>query len=312
MYHDFTGGSDDSGNLPAGYGKLTKGQFEAHLKSIKNNFRPISVEEAIKEIRYGGGLKENSVAITFDDGYLPVYEIAFPLLKKYGLSATIYLPTDWIDGKITLWWEDLADIIFGFDVGAINRAVLAKIVKELTVELPGDLTNDRKSKEIFLQVISHELMKTSDERRKKIMGDLKATLLGNSTYKRTEVKPVNWAQIGEMAGAGIMFGAHTCSHLNLSHADLDTARDEIVRSKNEIESRLDKKISGFAFPYGYDVSGYARFETLLQELGFEYACTSWWGNNNNESNPFLLYRNTISPLQSPSLLGRELCLALSE
>lgn len=312
MYHDLI---DGEVGLPLDLteqGKLTKAEFEDHLQAITDSWRTISVEEAVKEIRYGGGLKENTIAITFDDGYASVYNIAFPLLKKYGLSATIYLPTDWINGKLSLWWEDLNDMIMGFETDDRSIVELGKIGKELKIEPSRYVSNDKISKKILLQVFSHELMKISDNRRKKIIDNLRYALCSDSAYKRTEVKPIIWDQISEMANAGIMFGAHTCSHINLSHVDIELARKEIAGSKREIEIRLGREIKGFAYPYGYDVAGYARFIPLLEELGFDYACTSWWGNNTNNSNLFQLFRNNLPPLKSRFLLKRELYINLSE
>jgi peptidoglycan/xylan/chitin deacetylase (PgdA/CDA1 family) len=312
MYHDFIDSDGGFAVEQTEYGKLTKAEFEAHLIAIKNSCRAITVEEAIGEIKYSGGLRENSVAITLDDGYASAYNIAFPLLKKHGFGATIYLPTDWINGKLTLWWEDLADMILGFEANPKNIAEIGKISKEIRIDLSKNLQNDRKSRIIFLQALSHEFMKISDDRRKKIMDALRYALFADSAYKYTEVRSITWDQIAEMADAGIMFGAHTCSHINLSHADPELAKKEIACSKQEIENRLEREIRGFAYPYGYDVSGYARLAPLLKDLGFDYACTSWWGNNTNNSNLYQLYRNNLSSLKSLPLLKRELYIALSE
>ncbi|MEE9555558.1 MAG: polysaccharide deacetylase family protein [candidate division Zixibacteria bacterium] len=312
MYHDLI---DNDGSLPQDrteHGKLTEAEFENQLDAIKECCRVISVEEAIGEIKHGGGLKENSIAITFDDGYASVYDIAFPLLKKHGVCATIYLPTDWINGKLSLWWEDLSDMLLGFKAKAGNIEELGKIGKELKIEPSKYVLNDKISKKMLLQVFSFELMKTGDDRRKKIMDDLRYALFNDTAYKRSEINPITWNQISEMADAGIMFGAHTSSHINLSYVDIELAGKEIADSKIEIENRLGREIKGFAYPYGYDVAGYTRFIPLLEELGFDYACTSWWGNNANNSNLFQLFRNNLPALKSRVLLKRELYINLSE
>jgi peptidoglycan/xylan/chitin deacetylase (PgdA/CDA1 family) len=310
MYHDFEDINDPLRSKNVAFQKPTRGDFEAHLIAIHKHFRAITVEDAIKEIRYEGGLKENSVAITFDDGYSSAYEIAYPLLKKYGMGATIYIPTDWIDGKLSLWWEKLTNLIYGFDINVADIKKLRIILDQVSVSRPGKLTNSRESRDLLFQDLSYALMKTSDQDRNRLIIELTAILAEAPSTMQNGVKPLTWDQICEMDKSGIKFGAHTKSHLNLSFADLDQAREEISSSKQYLEQHLGHKVTGFAYPYGYDIAGYVRFAPLLQNFGFEYACSSRWGSNDNQTNPFLLYRGSLPPLSSQPLLGRELYISL--
>ncbi|OGW74676.1 MAG: hypothetical protein A2Z72_05365 [Omnitrophica bacterium RBG_13_46_9] len=63
---------------------------------LRMNITPERFEEHLKFIsRYKG-----DIGITFDDGYKNNFARAYPLLLKYGQSATVFLTTDFIDGKI--------------------------------------------------------------------------------------------------------------------------------------------------------------------------------------------------------------------
>lgn len=48
---------------------------------------------------------ERIVLITFDDGYEDNYSQAFPVLKRYGFTATIFLVSDYIGQEHVYWWD---------------------------------------------------------------------------------------------------------------------------------------------------------------------------------------------------------------
>ncbi len=86
-------------------------QFESHLKYLRqNNYQPITTKELINFLENKTALPQNSVLITFDDGYVNNLELAYPLLQKYKMKATIFLPTAYLGG-ISSWYEGGADLM---------------------------------------------------------------------------------------------------------------------------------------------------------------------------------------------------------
>ena len=64
--------------------------FEQDLIYLKNNgFQTILVSELVSHFENNTPLPEKPVLLTFDDGYLNNYTIAFPLLKKYNMKAVL-------------------------------------------------------------------------------------------------------------------------------------------------------------------------------------------------------------------------------
>ncbi len=60
------------------------------------------------------GLKElpaKSVALTFDDGGLDNYTVAFPLLKQYGFTATFFVITKTVGRDGQMSWEQLQEMV---------------------------------------------------------------------------------------------------------------------------------------------------------------------------------------------------------
>lgn len=69
--------------------------FEEHLKIIKNlKMNTVTITEY-----YEKKIMNNSILLTFDDGYFDNYKYVFPLLKKYNMKATIFLNTLYIKDK---------------------------------------------------------------------------------------------------------------------------------------------------------------------------------------------------------------------
>ena len=308
MYHDIVEDNMRDMDNDIWAGKPSRSQFAAHLAVFKKYYRVVSVEQAIDEIKREGRLQQDSVAITFDDGYASAYHIAFPLLKKYKFPATIYPITDWINRKMSPWWEDLADMVRKCDFNNVAVGEVERILGSELAEIIKDLTGRPKLKRVFRKGVEAILRQKDDDELSEIMYKLKILMFSDSDYAPEEVSALSWEEIKEMADCGIEFGAHTCSHINLSHVDMELAEKEIVESRREINKRLAKKVKGFAYPYGMDLIAYRRTEPILKKHKFEYACTSFPGNTCAFSNRYALRRTTLPPLTSKALLGRILYL----
>ncbi len=71
---------------------ISQSLFAEHIKALsENGFTAVSILDLIAFVDRGEPLPEKAIVITFDDGYLSNYEIAFPILKQYGTKATIFV-----------------------------------------------------------------------------------------------------------------------------------------------------------------------------------------------------------------------------
>jgi peptidoglycan/xylan/chitin deacetylase (PgdA/CDA1 family) len=95
--------------------------FEHQMKYLKeNDFHVISPAELLAFLKYQHGLPKKSVLITMDDGYRSVYTHAYPILKKYGFTATLFIYTDFVGvSKMAVTWDQLREMkADGFYVGS--------------------------------------------------------------------------------------------------------------------------------------------------------------------------------------------------
>lgn len=88
MYHSIGEDIPDKDNLLS----ISVSSFEKEMKFLKDRkFNVISLEDLADYIDSGLRLPRNSVVVTFDDGYKDNFILAFPLLKKYNIPATIFI-----------------------------------------------------------------------------------------------------------------------------------------------------------------------------------------------------------------------------
>lgn len=65
--------------------------FESHMAYLSEHHTVIPLTQAIEAINSGDNVPENSVVITFDDGYANILHNAHPILAKYGFPYTVFI-----------------------------------------------------------------------------------------------------------------------------------------------------------------------------------------------------------------------------
>src|SRR5690606_30046275 len=72
---------------------ITEAQFRHQMKYLAKNFRVVTLSEALHQLQ-SGSINYPTAAITFDDGYQNVFDVAFPILREFLLPATVFINTD--------------------------------------------------------------------------------------------------------------------------------------------------------------------------------------------------------------------------
>jgi hypothetical protein len=85
--------------------KISSAEFAAHLEYLGKHNQILSLGDAVDAMLNGKPLPPGATVITIDDGYADAYEIAFPILKKFGFPATLFVITDFLDEKCWLWTD---------------------------------------------------------------------------------------------------------------------------------------------------------------------------------------------------------------
>ncbi len=96
--------------------EITPAAFEAQMKELKDRgITVISMQDLLAWKRGEKNIPPRCAVITFDDGYKAQYEVAWPILKKYGYPFTMFIYTEGVRGGSlggggAITWEQLADM----------------------------------------------------------------------------------------------------------------------------------------------------------------------------------------------------------
>lgn len=80
--------------------------FSRQIEFLKKKYHVITLSQLLNDILEDKRIHPKSVAITFDDGYKDNYTNAFPILKQYGLPATFFITTSYIDTQKKFPWDE--------------------------------------------------------------------------------------------------------------------------------------------------------------------------------------------------------------
>src|SRR6266446_5879728 len=96
--------------------EITPADFEAQMKQLKDaGITVISMQDLLAWKRGEKNIPPRCAVITFDDGWKSQYEVAWPLMKKFGYTFTMFIYTEGVAGGSlgggqAITWEMLADM----------------------------------------------------------------------------------------------------------------------------------------------------------------------------------------------------------
>jgi CelD/BcsL family acetyltransferase involved in cellulose biosynthesis/peptidoglycan/xylan/chitin deacetylase (PgdA/CDA1 family) len=268
-----------SGGVPL-YSGLPPQVFEAQMEFLSNRYRVVSLETLTQELSQPGPA-EQSVVITFDDGYRDVYTHAFPVLQKYRIPATIYLTVDVIESNSVAWYDRIF-LALGIAPG---EKLDVRLDRPRRFLLSSPAARLRAAEEIisYLRTVPNEARCDFCRELEKLI-----PLPTEDTANRM----LTWEQIQQMQRGRVSFGSHTLSHPAISRLNPAALDHELRESKARLEEKLGAFVGDFAYPFGKPAD-YGNTPDAVARCGYRTASTTNWGINTPGVNLHELKRVSI-------------------
>jgi peptidoglycan/xylan/chitin deacetylase (PgdA/CDA1 family) len=234
--------------------------FSEQISFLQSHFNILSQDQLISWLEGRSKLPPYPAMITFDDGYRDNFLHAYPLLKSRGVPATIFLATNYIEKAKPFAWDMAAYCFFHTDANSVDLPFLGERHWANAQE------RDNLLQEWF------EVLKTYPEQEKQnAIEQLPALLnvtISDSAFAHMHL---TWDEVREMSNNGITMGAHTMSHPILTRIPLSSAQQELLGSKERVESELEKPVKSFAYPNGGHDDFNKAIKDFAHDIGIQVA-----------------------------------------
>ena len=237
LYHGVTAERSGRTNLDGKHVHVDL--FRAQLRLLAQRRRVVALEELIEAVRTGADAR-GMVAITFDDGYLNNVELAAPILRELGLPASFFIATGFIDSKRWPWVDRVEAAVSLAGSGPHRVSILGDRVT---------ITDAAQRMDLIVKV-KRQLKRLSWEQAEQRTEELERDLSVKVPEPYGDYRFMDWDQVRNLDSGGFEIGAHTVNHALLSRVSIETAKREIIDSRERIHSELGHCSRTFCYPNG--------------------------------------------------------------
>ncbi len=307
--------------------RITPEEFEENIKTlIEYGFKPIKLSEILEYLKNRKSPPSKTVHITFDDGYADNYLFAYPILKKYGFYATVFvIAAKIIEGIKRATYDELVGMNISDQIKNLQEKSkyiswdeLSLMIDSGLVEIGSHSLNHRacfccpkvhkfncdNSYEWFLELTKDKRLGIPIYKKK---WDCATVCMEDSLAVRDHM-----AEFVKKNGGVLFFKKKNAQKILLKEYKrfvkknkieffyeplenkIKRIQNEVIESKKVIEEKLGKKVDSFCYPWG-DFDADVVYELIRAK--YQAALTLEVGLVNKNSYPFLLPRVEVKSNQ---------------
>ena len=260
--------------------------FDKQMAYLATNYHVVSMVQLLDACREDGELPPGSVMVTFDDAYLDFADCAWPIMKRYQLPATLFVPTAFPDHPERIFWWDRLQYALEH---SSRHSVLNTPAGRFSLETPKLRMKAYRSIRDHLKTLSYtETLSWTHQ----ICTELDAPPAPH--------RVLGWDALRQLAEDGVTLGAHTRRHRPLNQLSPEEIKEEVRGSLQDIEREIGTVLPIFAYPDG-------RFNDEVVEAvkraGIVVAFTTIRGSNDiKQADRLRLRRINVGPSATTSVL----------
>jgi peptidoglycan/xylan/chitin deacetylase (PgdA/CDA1 family) len=225
---------------------VSASQFAGQMDILRRFGPVVHLPEVVGQLA-DGRLDQAAFAITFDDVPACSFVHARPILDRFGIRASFFIATGYV---------------------GTGRLFPGDVLRLLRI-----WPDERARTGLACELARHKRM---------TIGQLKAALNqaeqawgdGLPTGVRGTLQPMSWDQVRQLADEGHEIGGHTVDHVVLGWQPTGVREQQIRACLAELETRLARKVLGFAYPNGGPGDFGPTDQATLSDCAVRYAVST--------------------------------------
>lgn len=210
---------------------VTPQAFEAQMGWLaKNGYTVVPLARVAAFVEGREALPPKAVAITIDDGYRSTYEVAWPILRRHGFPATVFLYTDFVGAPDALTWTQMREMTAG---ALVEIQPHSKTHTNLTVRQADE------SEARYRERVRREVEGPIEA--------LRANLGVKSAVYAFPYGDVNDAVVGELRARGVALGVTVTPGGNAFYAPPYMLRRTMVFGGDDLDAFRAKLVTAIPF-----------------------------------------------------------------
>lgn len=248
-YHRVTDdfASESRGYMPSML--ISTAMLEQQIEWLARNFELPDPDHALGSTGASTRSSRPAAIITFDDGYRDVYDLAFPILRRMGIPAIVFVVSDLVGtrnlqvhDRLYLLLERLSSFIW------THQEWWQGLLEGAGVRFTGDVA--RASGQVSLQQLMRALFTTQTAATlERVMDSMHRYADIDDAFK-DHLYSVDWSMLKEMQHMGMTIGSNTRNHVLLTNESPAKFKDELDGARRTLARMLGTDIVHLAYPDG--------------------------------------------------------------
>lgn len=284
MYHRIAQDAQDPWNLC-----VSPANFAEQMQIVRRRHKPMRLSDLTSQLKQGR-CPRAAVVVTFDDGYRDNLLTALPVLEAHDVPATIFCTAGFIGRDESFWWDRLASLVLRPDClpptlalgvgGEQLHKTLGNAAGYSAAERAADRgkehdDNVASPRLCFYREVWAWLRPLAEPDRALALKSIADWSAGAGGQLDDAPAALSRDQVSRLAASALIeIGAHSVTHAALPALPPAQQRDEIGRSKAQLEQIVGRPVLHFAYPFGDQSPETA---ALVREAGFDSSCTTACG-----------------------------------